>query len=46
MNEAPALYYIVSGIFGLVAINLSRPVNDKIQVNENNISLQGVKAYA
>jgi len=44
INEAPALYYIVSGIFGLVALKLSSPISNKVPF-ENNIFLQHAKAY-
>lgn len=44
INEAPALYYIISGIFGLVAIKLSRPAHTR--VNESTIVLQNGEAYA
>lgn len=46
INEAPALYYMVSGIFGLVALKLSRPVSFDSQFNEEDLSSQDVQAYA
>jgi MHS family proline/betaine transporter-like MFS transporter len=38
INEAPALYYIISGIFGLAALKLSEPLS--IDVQERNIFLR------
>ncbi len=37
VQEAPAFYYILSGIFGLVALALSRPVSthEKAPINKN-----------
>lgn len=43
INEAPALYYIISGIFGLVALKVSRPVSNKAHSNEKNIFLQSTQ---
>ena len=35
VSEAPAIYYILSGVFGFVALKLSRPLDERDEVASN-----------
>ncbi len=40
VDEAPALYYIASGVFGLIALKLSRPVTNDAFSRERKFMIQ------
>lgn len=42
VNEAPALYYIISGVFGLIALKVSQPVTNHSSSQEREIETQKV----
>lgn len=47
VNEAPAFYYIISGIFGCIALLFSRPAKEApSDFSKNRLFTQDSKAYA